>query len=688
MNDTVHTFLKSTSTTVVPSPQRSLVYDTERQRNTQFINKGISKPGRITFEVLRRAVQSTHIARICVNTLKEKVTKTKWVIKPIKQGAAVKKEQIAEIEELFKHPSKNDVTFRTLMDMVLEDLLVLDVACMEKTRTPDGKLAELFHVDASTIRPVFDEFGNQDIDIEMNTVEEGRVTAPVSYVQIANASSYGGPESGEIIAAWPKKDFIRFMQHPQGSWESIGYGLSGIESVINVVAAILNAQNFNDTYFEEGSFPPVIIQILGQVNQRDIQTYREYLQQELSGNYHRPAIMAGGTEAKVLNLKDLSNRDMEFMEYMKFMARLLAAAYGLSGQDIGLTDEVGSKNVSETQKEISGEKGYSSILHLIKEIFNQEIIWKDFGYTDIEFDWVADDTMDPKDAADLFTKELQAGLCTPNEARQKLGHDKYTEPWADQAMVLTTTGYVPVMAAPTEPTDTEKPAGQEEKEPPQKEEKEVGGERKYQDQKEKPDNEKKVPAEKSIEMEEPKKQMIDVRPKTSQVKRVEIVEDKKKSEPAENPEVKQNLLDLKSLKADMEDVKRKIAEKPQVADKTAAKDESSAMGKIITQLIGKLSHVQSRATKEKPDFDTTPVMFGDLVIDDGLKDETYEMFHNNDLNAVKSEGYETSAYNFNFENAKKALVDKIKSNPSMYGGIIRQKDINGARYIICFNKLK
>lgn len=421
------------------TPTKSVVFNNEKQRNAQFIQKGITKPGRVSYETLRRAVNSVHIARICVNVLKEKVTKTKWVIQPIDSLKPVDENKIKKIEELFKHPNRNDETFRTLLDKMLEDLLVLDAVSLEKTRFSDGSLAELHFVDSATIRPVFDEHGNQDVEISIPT-ENGMEKEPVSYIQVLDNSQYGGPESGQVVAYWSKKNMVHFHMHPQGSMEGIGYGLSPIESVLSVVANILNADNFNGTYFEEGSFPPVILQLVGNMNERDLQAYREYLRYELEGNFHRPAIMAGATKAEVINLKDLSNRDMQFMEYMKFLARLLAAAYGLSGQDIGLTDDL-NKAISETQKDLSESKGYGSVLHLLKEVFNQEIIWKDFGYTDIEFDWVVEDTVEPNVTADIYDKYLRNGVYTLNDVRQKLGETKFAE-WADKPAILGSDGYV------------------------------------------------------------------------------------------------------------------------------------------------------------------------------------------------------------------------------------------------------
>lgn len=497
MNDnssevTIETFQKTDG---VATPARGFVFETERQRNVSFINKGITKPGRISFDVLRRAAQSVHVARICINVLKEKVTKTKWVIKTTDPTKNDDDKRIKEVTDFFKHPNKNDETFRTLLDKMLEDLLVLDSVSLEKTRFPDGTLAELHFVDAATIRPVFDKYGNQDVEIPLATVD-GMQNLPVSYVQVLNNSQYGGPESGEIVAAWPKKDFIYFHQHPQGAMEAIGYGLSPLEGVLSVVANLLNADNYNGTYFEEGSFPPVIIQMVGQIAQRDVEAYRQYLYSELSGNFHRPAIMAGANKAEVLNLKNLTNRDMEFMEYTKFLARLLAAAYGLSGQDIGLTEEVGSKNVSETMSDLSNQKGYGSLLHLIKEVFNQEIVWKDFGYEDLEFDWVADDTQDPKDAIDIHQKALQSGIVTLNEAREKMGYQPFGK-WADVPAVLTASGYVVIDQGGAESGDDTEVEGDQPKEVPNKD---VGGERNYKDQKEEPDTAsgKSSPTRKSI----------------------------------------------------------------------------------------------------------------------------------------------------------------------------------------------
>lgn len=459
-----------------PQAVRSFAFENDKQRMNQYLTKGLVKPGRVSFDVLRRAAQAVHIARICINTLKEKITKTEWVIQPIdqqKRKTGVDDERIKKLTELFKHPNSNSETFRTLLDKILEDLLVLDTVSIEKVRDTAGELMELHYVDSATIRPVYDEHGNQDVPIPLKTIH-GTEMLPVSYLQIFDNSQYGGPESGEIVAAWPKNDFMYFNMHPQGAMESFGYGLSPLEAVLSVVANILNADMYNGTYFQEGAFPPVIIQLIGQMDQRDLEAAREYLYSELQGNFHKPAIMAGKTKAEVLNLKDLTNRDMEFMEYMKFLSRLLAAAYGLSAQDINITEDL-NRATSEVQKSLSEAKGYGSILHLLKETFNNEIVWGDFGYDDLEFEWVQEDSTDPTALSQIHDLSLKNGTMTLNEVRQKNGELPYGD-WADEPMILTATGYVPIeqgieniqdahdaAIAPPEDEEADKAEGESEK---------------------------------------------------------------------------------------------------------------------------------------------------------------------------------------------------------------------------------
>jgi hypothetical protein len=424
------------------SQARSLAFE-RRKRLPFLVQKGLSKPGRISFEVLRRAAHAVHVVRICISVLKEKVTKTPWVIQSRDPKRKVDQAKIDKITEFFQFPNQND-TFRTFLDKTIEDLLSIDVIAWEKTRYPDGTLAELHYIDGATIRPIYDEHGNNDILLpfaDENSDEPEML--PVSYVQIVDDNPWGGREAGQPVAFWPKKDFIYANMNPQGDLMSFGYGMSPVESVIGVVSNILAADNFNSTFFEEGAFPPMLIQFMAKMGTRELEQLREYMRTELEGRFYRPAILAGQEEIKTIPLKELTQREMQFQQYFEVMARLCSAAFGLKAQDIGLTDGE-NYATSKTQKEMMEKQGYGSVLTLLKEVFNNQILWKDFGYTDVEFDWVLTDDLQPEIASTIYDTSLKNGTLTLNEVRKKMNMLPYDE-WADTPAFLTAQGYMPVL---------------------------------------------------------------------------------------------------------------------------------------------------------------------------------------------------------------------------------------------------
>ena len=295
----------------------------------------------------------------------------------------------------------------------------------------------------NTIRPIYDEHGQQDILLPFAREGGDPETLPVSYVQVVDDNPWGGREAGQPVAFWPKKDFIYFNMHPQGDLASFGYGMSPIESVIGCISNLLSADNFNSTYFEEGAFPPMLLQFKAKMGTRELEQLREYLRTELEGRFYRPAILAGAENIDVHNLKDITQKDMQFMNYMEYMSRLTAAAYGLKAQDIGLTDGE-NYATAKTQKEQMEQQGYGAILSLLKEVFNQQIIQKDFGFTDIEFDWVLTDSLDPEKANSIYDTSLKNGTMTVNEVRKKMNMLPYGD-WADVPAILGGEGYLPIV---------------------------------------------------------------------------------------------------------------------------------------------------------------------------------------------------------------------------------------------------
>jgi hypothetical protein len=380
---------------VKSSEKQGLVLDTSKvfYRSTE---KGIRKPTRITFQTLRRMSKAVHIARLCINTLKHKITQTEWTIKSKEENQADDK-HIEILTEFFDKPNRYD-SFRTFLDKLLEDILVLDAGCFEKVNDKSGLPAEIYFVDGATIKPMFDIHGEM---------------AEPAYGQWMPMNQGIEPD-----AVWNRDEFVYIMQNPQGDIQNYGYGFSSLEGAIMAATNILNADNYMGQYFDVGTLPPKLINLGKDVPPAEVEAMRAYWKSEIEGKPWKTAFIAGSEGFDVVDMDTGKPIDMQFKNYQTWLMKILCGAFEISPQDIGMTAEMGlNRAISEVQQDISESKGYSSILQLLKASFNREIIKNWFGFDDVEFDWTGLDTFDPMEAANIFAIESKAGAVSINEYR-------------------------------------------------------------------------------------------------------------------------------------------------------------------------------------------------------------------------------------------------------------------------------
>lgn len=400
--------------------------------------KGLRKPSRITYETLRRMSKSCSIARLAINTLKHEIAKTKWAIVPVDPKAVPDKERIKVIERFFNFPNADD-NFRTFLLKLLEDILVLDAGSIELVQSVGGSLAEMYYIDGATIKPALDIHG---------------MLGDPAYFQFMPLNTTGKPD-----AEFNSDELAYVMVNPQGDIKNYGYGLSPLEGVIMVATNILNADNYNGSFFEVGTLPPILIDLGENMQQGEVEAFRAYWKAEIEGKPWKTAFYGGGKAPNIMKLQDQTNKDMQFMQYQLWLARLMTAAYEISPQDIGITFDI-NKATAETQREISKAKGYKTTLEILKETFTQSIIWKGFGYTDLMFDWQDVDLVDAEVRARIFEMESRAGAKSINEYRKEIGLDPLKG--GIQPFIITTAGLIPIDATPLEEMHQEEADKEEE----------------------------------------------------------------------------------------------------------------------------------------------------------------------------------------------------------------------------------
>jgi phage portal protein BeeE len=363
--------------------------------------KGIRKPSRITFETLRRMSKSCSIARICINTLKHEIVKSKWSIVPVNPKKVPDKKRIEELTNFFNFPNSQD-NFRKFTEKILEDVLALDAGSIELVRNGKGELVEMYHIDGSTIKPSIDING---------------MLADPAYYQYMPLNNTAKPD-----AEFSQDELVYIMENPQGDIKNFGYGLSPLEGVIMVATNILNADNYNGSFFEVGTLPPILINLGKETQTAEVESFRAYWKAEIEGKPWKTAFIGGADSPEVMKLQDQTNMDMQFMDYQMWLFRILVAAYEMSPQDLGMTFDI-NKATAEIQRDVSKGKGYGNMRCLLEEIFTQEIIWKGKEYRDYMFHWDDIDLVDELKRAQVWEIESRTGASSINEYRKEKNLD-------------------------------------------------------------------------------------------------------------------------------------------------------------------------------------------------------------------------------------------------------------------------
>ncbi len=370
---------------------------------TQDRTRGREKPTPVTYDTLRLMAHRNEWVRAIIKTRQNQVRGKKWTVKvkdtddPSGAAARAAKAMTKLLTRPQLHGSQPDgVHWQHFIGQYLEDLLVLDRACIEKERDGKGWIKALYPVDGTTIRPVLDERGGYHDD---------------AYVQVVD---------GIVEARFGMEDLIVSMDNPQTDVRLRGYGVSPLESLVVTVTADLHAAKFNASYFEKGAIPEGILNLGEDVDPELVDAFRIYWLSEIQGKPHALPIIGGSKAPEFMQWRD-SNRDMQFMEYQDWLLQKLCAVYQLPKQEVGSIEDV-NRSTADQQDASGDRKGIQPLLDLIKNTLDLEVIGElGQGLGDyLEFEWEQQgETAD--EINQKFAPMHQAGVATGAEWREAHG---------------------------------------------------------------------------------------------------------------------------------------------------------------------------------------------------------------------------------------------------------------------------
>lgn len=371
--------------------------------------------------LFRHWAEHSEWVRAAINVRKMQVSAADWDIVPFDPEKNYSVELKDQVKALFDRPNPATDSFRSFIEPVVEDVLVLDAGAIEKVRTLRSRVAQIWPVDGGKIR--------------VNSIWDGTTD---------EARYYWYPD-GFLRAAFSNDDMVYIMANP-ATYRVVG--LAPLETLKLTIDSELSGHTYNHRQVTNAA-PDGMLDLGEGARPEAVEKFKSYWFNEVAGK-GAMAFVGGTKNAKFIPFRT-SNRDMQFLEWQVYLVRKIAAVFGLSPQDLGLTFDI-NRSTGEVQQENTEDRGIRPLLSLIQDYFTREIVWDEgFGgpENNLAFRFTRLNLRETLNQAQVMKIQL-AGLPwrSVNEVRKEQG----LEPWSDEfdsPMVVTPTGAVRLDEVPT-----------------------------------------------------------------------------------------------------------------------------------------------------------------------------------------------------------------------------------------------
>ena len=298
--------------------------------------------GKPNVQLFRNWAEHSEWVRAAINIRRDQLAQAEWIVEPIDPERRVSTENIDRISRLLSEPNPIDGTWRTFIQRVVEDLLVLDSGCVEKERTLSGGIAHLWSVDGGEIR--VNRYWDGDPD-------EPRYSWYPDYQERARL----------------RDDELIYMMSSPMTYRVVG--LAPLETLKMAVDAELSGQTFNTRQLKSPA-PDGLLDLGEQARPDQVDDFKRYWNAEVAGR-GAMAFLGGTKNAKFLPFRS-SNRDMQFLEYQVYLVRKIAAVFGLSAQDFGMPLDI-NRATAQVQASQTEDRGLRPLLGLVQAFITREV---------------------------------------------------------------------------------------------------------------------------------------------------------------------------------------------------------------------------------------------------------------------------------------------------------------------------
>ena len=334
-------------------------------------------------------------ARRAINCIKDRIACMDWRVEG-RPGVrlpelAGQSERAAALMAAFSTPNATD-SFRTLIEPVLEDILVGGFGAIEVETGDPGLPVRLYPVDGATI--------------QVNPAWDGDPEAP-RYAQVTGR--LGADGQTPLL----DRELMYLKLNPR---THTVFGLGKMEVAFESINNFLGAHRYASRLASNGTVQYALW--LQDRTPEQHERLTRWWQEEVEGSGRTP-VLSSETPPQVVRLA--AGNDAELRpEWQQFLLTMIANAFDLPPMMLGVTGDVNKSTAGEMADE-AFQNAVVPLAKLIADHLTRDVIVKRLGWTDLRFVWSELDSRDEGTEVSIQMQLLNAGVLTVAEVRSMRG---------------------------------------------------------------------------------------------------------------------------------------------------------------------------------------------------------------------------------------------------------------------------
>jgi hypothetical protein len=312
-------------------------------------------------------------------------------------------------------PSRDN--FDTFIRKIIRDSLTYDQMTFEIVPDRRGLPAEMYAVDASTIRAAEIDYNESSKDYPTMTDAFSDNIEQVKWVQVMNDS---------VLSEFTGRELAFAIRNPRTDVHIQPYGFAELEILVHQITSHLWAEEYNSRYFSQGGTTKGILNLKGtNISKEQLDSFRRQWTAQIAGMtgaWKTPVVSVDGLE--YVNVSQ-SNREMEYEMWMNYLINIACAVFQIDPSEVNFPNRGGAGGGGggglgdggiEDRLKSSKDKGLRPLLRFLESVINRFVIRRfSDKYT---FNFVGMDKESEKDKIALLDKEVRTHK-TINELRAK-----------------------------------------------------------------------------------------------------------------------------------------------------------------------------------------------------------------------------------------------------------------------------